>query len=227
VNAKDSDSWSPLLNVCYQGNLYLAEKLLNRKALIESRDSGGFTPLMWACYRNHVRLVRFLIQHNADVNAQCKNSMNCLSWAAGRGHFEVVKELLEVSNLKLNAQDRHGSTALLWAARKGHLPICEALVEKGADTELIGMNNMSPLVISCKFKHEELAFYLAKQITQANCVNQVDKNGENALYLATKHSFVGVVLMLLEKRAYVNILNRKGNSALITAVKNGNKTIVG
>ena len=77
-------------------------------------------------------------------------------------------------------------------------------------------------------KHEELAFYLAKLITQSNCVNQVDKNGENALSLATKHGFVRVVLMLIEeKRAYVNMLNRKGNSALITAVKHGHKAIVG
>lgn len=204
----------------------LAEKLLEKKAFVESRDSGGFTPLMWSCYRNHIELVRLLIEKKADVNVQCKNSMSCLAWAAGRGHCEIVNELLNVSDIKLNAQDRLGSTALLWAARKGHFSICVRLIANGADPSLIGMNNMSPLLISCKFKHHELALYFAKS-SQTNYINQVDKDGENALSLATKHGYADVVITLLEKGVYVNMLNRKGNSVLITAVKNGYKTIIG
>lgn len=224
VKASDADGWTPLLNASREGNLELVEKLVSKEALIEARDCGGFTPLMWACYKNRLDVVRTLLKKGANVNAQCKNSISCLSWAAGRGSYQVVCELLDVSYVKVNSQDRNSSTPLLWAARKGSLAVCEALINKGANPELIGMNNMTPLIISCKFGHLDVALYLTR-ITEAN-INHLDKDGHSALSLAAKNGYTEIVLKLLEKGAYVNIPNKKGDSVLITAVKNGHKAIM-
>lgn len=224
INAHDLDSWTPLLNASREGNIELVEKLLARNASIECRDCGGFTPLTWACYKNHVEIVRILIQNGANANAQCKNSISCLSWSAGRGFYEVVTELLKVSYIKVNSQDRNSSTPLLWAARSGSLAVCEALLKKGANPELIGMNNMTPLIISCKFGHLSVALNLTK-VTETS-INHLDKDGHSALSLAAKNGYTDIVLRLLDKGAYVNIPNKKGDSVLITAVKNGHKSIM-
>ncbi|CAF0825639.1 unnamed protein product [Brachionus calyciflorus] len=224
VNSKDMDSWTPLLNASKNGNLKLVSLLIEKKAGIDDKDCGGFTPLMWACYKNHLDVVKYLLKHNANPNAQCKNQICCLSWASGRGHYDVVVELLNRSNIKVDLQDQNSSTAVLWAARKGNLEILKALVERGANPDLSGMNNMNPLIISCKNGHVNVALYLAK-LTNIN-VNHVDKDGASALGISAKAGYRDVVLSLLEKGAYVNTVNKKGDSIFITAVKGGHREIV-
>ena len=149
VNKSDVDQWTPLLNACKNGNLKLAELLLEHKANVEDRDCGGFTPLMWACYKNHLEIVRLLLNQGANPNVQCKNGISCLSWAAGRGFISVADELLNVPNIKVDTQDRNGFTPLLWAARKGSLPIVKMMIDKNADPNTIGMNNITPLILRC------------------------------------------------------------------------------
>jgi ankyrin repeat-rich membrane spanning protein len=113
---------------------------------------------------------------------------------------------------------------LLWAARKGNLEIVKLLVEKKANTELIGMNNMTPLIIASKNGHKETALYLST-VTTAN-LNHVDKDGNNALTISVKQGQTDVVLSLLSRGAYVNTPNKKGDNILITAVKGGHKQII-
>ena len=134
---------------------------------------GGFTPLMWTCYKNKPKCAKLLIENGANVNAQCKNTVCCLSWAAGRGHTEVVAELIKSHSIKINLQDRNNSTPLLWAARKGNLAITQLLIEKHANPDAIGMHNMTPLIMSCKNGHSDVAMYLAK--LNDTTLNQLDK----------------------------------------------------
>jgi len=180
VNKSDVDQWTPLLNACKNGNLKIVEMLLEHKANIEDRDCGGFTPLMWACYKNHLDIVRLLLNQGANPNVQCKNGISCLSWAAGRGFVAVAEELLNVPNIKVDTQDRNGFTPLLWAARKGSLPIVKMMIDKNADANTIGMNNITPLIVSCKNAHEEVSLFLL-QIDEVN-VNHTDK-------VITRYSF--------------------------------------
>lgn len=69
------------------------------------------------------------------------------------------------------------------------------------------MNSMTPLLMSCKSGHLDVALYLTK-ITEAS-INHLDKNGLSALSLAAKNGYTDIVLKLLEKGAYVNIPNKK------------------
>jgi ankyrin repeat protein len=103
-----------------------------------------------------------------------------LSWAAGRGFSAVAEELLNVPNIKVDTQDRNGFTPLLWAARKGSLPIVKMMIDKNADANTIGMNNITPLIVSCKNGHEEVSLFLL-QNDEIN-VNHTDKVIFNFLF---------------------------------------------
>jgi ankyrin repeat protein len=224
VNESDADNWSPLHNCAKNGNADLARILIEKKASIDAKDTANFTPLMWACYKNRLECVKLLLKSNANPNAQCKNSICCLSWACGRGYVEIVNELLDSRNIKVNLQDQNSSTPLLWAARKGNLNIVKALLQKEADPNLAGMYAITPLIASIKFGHSEIAMYLAS-LSNVN-LNHIDKDGNTALQISCKNGYENVVLSLLEKGAYINTPNLKGDSILITAVKGGHKQII-
>lgn len=224
VNVTDSDNWTPLLNSAKNGNLQLCQMLISKKATIDARECGQFTPLLWACYKNRVDVVKLLLRHNANPNAQCTNAISCLCWASGRGYVDIVNELLGSKGIKVNLQDQNSSTPLLWAARKGALKIIESLIKHDADPNVAGMLNMTPLIAACKFGFTDCALYLSS-LPNIN-LNQIDKDGNTALQISAKNGLPSVALNLLEKKAYINTPNLKGDSILITAVKAGNKQII-
>lgn len=65
---------------------------------------------------------------------------------------------------------------------------------------------MTPLIISCKNGHLEVALHLSRQ-PNSN-LNHTDKDGNSALYVAAKSGFVDVAINLLEQGAYVNTQNK-------------------
>ena len=147
-----------------------------------------------------------------------------MSWACGRGYVEIVNELLQSRNIKVNLQDQNSSTPLLWAARKGNLDIVKALIQKEADPNIAGMYAITPLIASIKFGHSHIALFLA-DLPNIN-LNHIDKDGNTALQISCKNGQENVVLHLLEKGAYINMPNLKGDNLLITAVKGGHKQII-
>ena len=51
----------------------------------------------------------------------------------------------------IDGRDSDGDTALYCACRKGHVDIVHYLLANGANTELRGFRNWTPLQVACKY----------------------------------------------------------------------------
>jgi ankyrin repeat protein len=143
-----------------------------------------------------LRLVEKLVEHGADVNARLERG------PSGRGVLSRV-----------------GATPFLLAAMTADVPLMKALVKLGADANLPNATHSTPLMaaagLGCLAPTEEAgteveaieAVRLALEL--GNDVNAVDDNGETAMHGAAYKNFPGVVRLLAEKGARVEVWNRK------------------
>ena len=92
---------------------------------------------------------------------------------------EEVANLLKNENVNINETDGDGLTGLHFACFNGNLDIVKLLVENKADLKLNAQKLLTPLALSCKLGHFEIAKYLI--------TNYEKKDLEEALAYADKN----------------------------------------
>lgn len=137
VNQKDENYSfiTPLFLAVENGNIEIAETLLNFGAKINAKDSAKQTPLMRLDEDASPALVNLLIKHGAKVNLTDKEGNNALILASRSVKPEVLRILIDHS-ANLNAQNGEGRTALMEAADADDLENVRALLEAGANVNL-------------------------------------------------------------------------------------------
>ena len=149
--------------------------------------SGNLTSLQFA---------EKLAEHGADLNARLKNG------ASGRGVL-----------------GRAGATPFLLAAMTADVPYMKTLVKLGADPRMPNADHSTPLMaaagLGCLAPGEEAgtedeaieAVKLA--LSLGGDVNAIDDNGETAMHGAAYKNLPGVVQLLAERGAKIEVWNRK------------------
>ncbi|WP_435009315.1 ankyrin repeat domain-containing protein [Tundrisphaera lichenicola] len=140
--------------------------------------------------------VEKLAQHKADVNARLKRG------ASGQGILR-----------------RTGATPLLLAAMTADVPLIRALLKLGADPLLPNADHATPLMAAAglgtlapgeEAGTEAEALEAVRILMELGSdVNAVDDNGETAMHGAAYKSLPGVVQLLADHGARVEVWNRK------------------
>ncbi len=200
VNAANDYEATPLSEAAVTGNARVVRMLVDAGADVNARGKDGQTPLMVLARGNGVEAARILIEAGADVNArETWRDQTAVIWAAARGQPEMVRLLVE-HGADPNARSRPtdwqrqisqerrrlyrpfgGLTALMYAAREGCVECARALVEGGADPDLSGYRNMTPLIMAIDNYHFDVAAYL---IEAGASMDVWDWWGRTPLYMA-------------------------------------------
>lgn len=200
ANAANQFGATPLGEAAVVGNPRVVEALVNAGAEVDAPGKDGQTALMVLARGNGVEAARLLIAHGADVNArETWRDQTALIWAAARGQPEMI-ELLLAHGADPNARSRPtdwqrqvsqerrrlyrpfgGLTALMYAAREGCVACARALVAGGADPDLPGYRNMTPLTLAIDNFHFDVAAYL---IDAGASMDVWDWWGRSPLYMA-------------------------------------------
>ena len=178
----DVVSKKPLMFACIDGNVDLAEMLLNHpksdEITVNARCFNGMTALMYACKLGHTKVVELLLNHsdskNINLNALCRSNRNAFIYACEYGQTETVKLLLTYTGCKqqiaFNKKSIYSRTALMLVCEKGYIKIVKLLLHY-AQTK--GIN-----------------------------LNQTDTSGLTALRLALQNFHFSIVSLFLERKSY-------------------------
>lgn len=94
VNAKDQNTWTPLLEAVFGGHSDTIRLLLDRGADVNATDETGWTPLMEAASKGRTEVVKTLLAYGADVHARTIKSWTALRVTPKR-NTEIIRLLKE------------------------------------------------------------------------------------------------------------------------------------
>uniref|UniRef100_A0A7S4L983 Uncharacterized protein n=1 Tax=Guillardia theta TaxID=55529 RepID=A0A7S4L983_GUITH len=140
-----------------------------------------------------------------EVDAKDATGWTALHWAASRGREEAARTLLD------NKADPNASNHLLWApvhdaARSGNPSILKLLKEAGADMLAKTDGDCTALHFAAKYDRVDAIKFLL--MDEKADVNERNKAGQTALFIASSHGNEAAVRALVEGGASVLISDK-------------------
>lgn len=126
LELKTAKGTTGLMLAAIQGNVAIAEKLIEAGADVNAREE-GITPIFWAAFKGHAEIIKLLFKKGALVNGAIdKGKITPLMAASREGHLEAVLELIR------DGADISYTNDLKWSAYSladmhKHKKVCEAL----------------------------------------------------------------------------------------------------
>lgn len=116
VNSTNQRKQTPLMIAAYNGNVKIAQLLINAGAKINAKDINGGTPLMYAAITGQSHVLKYLLNHGAEVNTINSKGQTALMLAGQSGQKHCIQILLKhFANFSL--KDKYKYNAYDYARR--------------------------------------------------------------------------------------------------------------
>ena len=229
VNTVVNDGDTALILAADNNNMEMVKLLLNYGADINYQGFRGRTALFCALEYNrkeNIEMVKLLIKNKADVNiaydGDYENEDTPLMYAIMKGYKETVKILI-ANKADINKRNRNNANALIYAYMYGHDDIAYILLQNGSDSldkslKVCDLNQSTllnlnvPLINAAHYSTNEV--FLQKLIDSAA---YKDYDYDTALREAASYNNINAVKVLIKNNADVNVQNRGGMTALMSA----------
>eukprot|EP00933_Yihiella_yeosuensis_P072071 TRINITY_DN8035_c0_g3_i1.p1 TRINITY_DN8035_c0_g3~~TRINITY_DN8035_c0_g3_i1.p1 ORF type:complete len:719 (-),score=136.31 TRINITY_DN8035_c0_g3_i1:103-2112(-) len=177
------------------------------------------TPLYFAVRKESrssgIACARVLIEWRADINRQDLHGQTPLFYAAQRHETACVEALIK-ARASVNVKDLNRQTALVYAVRVGAAPTVKLLLDSEADPEVRDTNRRTPIWGALSAHVAELL------LERGSNINAQDENGRGCLFFHIENhlrSHEGVLRMLTELKADVDLLDKNDETVLFTAAR--------
>lgn len=211
----------------------LEEAVARNPLSVNERNESGLPPLYTAALFRNRPAIEFLIDHGAVVDifacgylgkaanaeallkrsphlarATTPDGMTALHYAARAGHYDVADLLLRC-DADVNARDNQGRTPMIEACHAG--PWKRQPAEKIIQL-LLDHNARIDLSIAAAMGRIDLIEALLDE--KGGMIDDLNDDGETALYLAAQNNRPAAVQLLVERGADVNRSDAVGTAAL-------------
>jgi len=240
VNNNDS----PLMYAVQEESIPIIELLIDYGADINFMLHGGISPLIRAIQKNSLPIVELLLRHGAKVN------ITDGLWEYSSLVYAIEEESLPIAKLLIEhgANVNYGRGTLLRSAIKHQsLPMLKLLLENGAK-----VNEIAIIMYVIRLGNLEVFKYLYNYSTNINfndrydsnsLIKSIDKSGKTDIFeYLVKHNMndvsdkivkniifnnqMDLLKILIDNNFNVNFRDDEGNTLLVYAIKNCNKSMV-
>ncbi|CAG9830783.1 unnamed protein product [Diabrotica balteata] len=157
---------------------------------------------------------------STDDNGLEDSDLNMYKWYANI--LTRTSILLESPERDISRLDRHGQSVLHYAINTGSVEMVEYLMTAVGKDLSVNQSDacyFSPLHMAAANGDIEMAKWLLKRGANVNAAG--GRHRQNALYVAARGSFLGVMKILVEAGADVNAVDVEEHSVLTCAVRQG------
>ena len=207
----------------------VANLLIEKGADINKKNMNGETALHFAAKTGHIDIMKKLvdalkkkqinkqIEAKAEMDAQNKTGWTPLMIAVKYGHNGIAEVLLN-EGVDLNRKNKFGETALYHASDSGNLDATKKLLGADAKADTLNKDGWTPLMISLKNRHINIANILIRKLRQKS-IKIKNKFGETALHFAVTIGDKDIVRTLIGAGAPLNTQTKNGWTPLMIALK--------
>ncbi len=242
LKLKNHKGWTPLEDAAASGQATIVEVLLEHHGMVRSPKVDillkGAHIRMAISKQDKPKAKRQLGDPQIYVNTSNQHGRTALHNAAKYGRIEIAKALLE-RGASVNAKIEYPEyalwgmscghtldnfececiTALHYAARNGHVEIVNILLNHGANLNVAGPLNRTPLLLAAESGHLSVVKLLLEHSRRAGGSDEVDPR--KYLYVAVRSGYEDVVRLLLENGADEERDTENGRKALNLAITFG------
>jgi ankyrin repeat protein len=213
VNATDQKGLTPLHVAAANRQFEVARTLIGLRANVNAKAVSGQTPLHAAVRNDDIAIAGLLITNRATVNA--------------RDNFDNTPLLLALQSADAEALDGGGLAAKstftasnnLAAIKGQQLHLATLLVKSGADVNARNRSGATPLTEAVRLGNEPVVSLLLANGALAN-VGETG-TGKTPLHMAAMRGNRSIVEELLRNHAAVNAQDRRGDTPLGYALREG------
>jgi len=167
------------------------------------------TPLIQAIIRDLVDIVQLFVSKNVNIDKRNEKNTLPLEAAIMQGNLPIIKLLAEEANLAQLTST--GDPLLIQALKKRDNAIVAILLKAGVNRAQTNEANETALHQAARMGNEEIMPLLLDEASEAY-LNQVNHQGNTALYIAAKHHHPNIVRCLLKAGAE-DLENKNGMTA--------------
>jgi ankyrin repeat protein len=201
------------------------------RTLIDSIDQNNSNALMLAAGNGHVNTVELLIRLGVKKDTVNNDLDTALIIASRAGYAEIVQIFIRYCPDRA-IQNKAGYTALMYAAEKGHVQVVKRLIPRASQGESLNLDNhreqKADAALILAVKHCQIGVVNALTAHRVEVeVNCVDSDGNTPLMHAVSQNDLKMVDLLVRSGATdsLKVVNKKGKTALILAIQQGNQKI--
>lgn len=199
--------------------ILLEDKLINEIINTNIIDENFETPIMLAIRYdndNDISIMKLLLNKGANINPNFSNSNTALSIAIESNKIDKLKILLTY-NPNINSKKRQISYLMLAVVNKNY-EITKLLINSGADVNYLYSNYSKYTALHYSLIHNSPD--ISKLLIESGADINISKVSYSTLYVATKHSNVEMMEILLSKGADPDNMAMDGYFPLLISVIN-------
>ncbi|KAF5292012.1 hypothetical protein FQA39_LY14129 [Lamprigera yunnana] len=204
VNSKNKKPYTtPLHFAVINSDIEIVKMILDNGADIDAKNIFGRTPLSKAIINKEMEVIKLLLKHRADANARDDDGTSVLHVAAEIGclkisgisnlalastwdTLQIVENILKYGayvNCVCTSTWKKGFTPLTVAVVEGHKEVIMLLLSRGANVDVKGEDNITPLHIATKYGYIRPAEDL---LNHGACIHSLTlKEGYTPLHFAS------------------------------------------
>ncbi|XP_072007198.1 uncharacterized protein [Engystomops pustulosus] len=225
----------------------VAEILLKSGADVNMEQADGETPMHVAAQFGNIKMIRALMEEGGEVTRQSQARESVLHTAVRHCHLPILEVILhhltserspDEAAAWVNQPNQEGETPLHLAAALGRdmihseeedVRIIRLLLDHAADiSSITSQSGETPLHYCARMGNEDVLQEMIKHIGSGRVqltMNRQAKNGWSPLLVAAEKGHTGIVKVLLQNQARVDVFDEHGKAALHLACENGHDQI--
>ncbi|XP_073331826.1 CARD- and ANK-domain containing inflammasome adapter protein [Pagrus major] len=228
------------------GHLSIIELLIRKGATLDLQDNKSHTALHIAASRGHTQIVSALIQAGAPIYTLDLQGKTPVHLAAGNKHLSSVKVLVEEE--KKQSESHRRDMFLHSAAVEDNWRLAEMLLQSGAAVDARNNHEKTPLFYAVSRNNEKTVNVLLKAgakvdhdvINEAIMLNEEsilhllldnargalsEEELGSALLSAVRQNHDGLVTVLIDRGANVNMFDKQGYTPLLLSAELGHTEV--
>lgn len=177
-----------------EGHADVVQVLVEKRGTAEARTKRGETALHIAAQRGHVDVIRALNGH-AEPQSLAQSGRWPLLIALEAEQFKAARVLVQEYEAPLDEPRQGGMTVLHLASLKGNEEHVRFLLSVGADPNVRGVDQSTPLHLAAEAGSEAVVEVLLEDVRTDVCAREI--GGDTPLHVAAEMGYVSIVAHLL------------------------------